>query len=49
MSPVPYRGKISHPGYIPIVAEQIAKIKGIKNVNDVLKQCRINATKVYGV
>ena len=48
MSPEPYRGKVSHPGYIPI-AEQIAKLHGINDVNKVLKQCRKNVTKVYGV
>merc|ERR1712176_2234 len=29
MSPMPYRGKVAHPGYIPLVAEVVAKMHGI--------------------
>ena len=49
MSPFPYRGKQSHPGYIPIIAQKIANIKNIDNVEMIIKQCRENAKQVYGV
>jgi len=54
MSPKPFRGKISHPGYIPIVAQTIAKIKfGREKNNDdveqVLIQCRKNVKFIYGI
>ena len=49
MAPLPYRGKVSHCGYIPIIAEKIASIHGINDVESVLEQCRKNAKKMYGV
>eukprot|EP01083_Nonionella_stella_P310562 1103953_1 len=49
MAPHPYRGQIAHPGFIPLIAEQIAKLHGVNDVNKVLRQCRLNAKKVYGV
>mmetsp|Transcript_46481 Transcript_46481/g.74499 ORF Transcript_46481/g.74499 Transcript_46481/m.74499 type:complete len:458 (+) Transcript_46481:31-1404(+) len=49
MSPTPYYKKVSHPGYIPLIAEQVASLHGIRDVNKVLKQCRLNAKSVYGV
>lgn len=32
MTPVPHRGKTNHPGFIPLIAEQIAKIKSVELV-----------------
>ena len=29
MTPVPYRGKTNYPYYIPLIAENIAKLRGI--------------------
>ncbi len=29
LAPVPYRGRINHPAYVPFVAQQIAAVKGI--------------------
>merc|ERR1712087_523392 len=49
MCPAPYRGRVAHPGYIPLVAEQVAKLHGVRDVNKVLRQCRANARRVYGV
>ncbi|ETO25229.1 hypothetical protein RFI_11906 [Reticulomyxa filosa] len=48
MAPNPFRGAISHSGYIGLVAEKIAEIKQI-DVDVVVKQCRENTKKMYGV
>ncbi|EGC32936.1 hypothetical protein DICPUDRAFT_155056 [Dictyostelium purpureum] len=48
MTPEPYRGKIAHSGHIPLVANSIAQIKNIP-LEQVLKQCRLNTNKIYGI
>ncbi|ETO25231.1 hypothetical protein RFI_11908 [Reticulomyxa filosa] len=48
MAPVPFRGNISHSGYICLIAEKIAVIKHV-DTETVLKQCRDNAKNMYGV
>ncbi|EGG20986.1 hypothetical protein DFA_00855 [Cavenderia fasciculata] len=48
MTPEPFRGQIAHSGHIPHVANLIAQIKGT-SVEAVLKQCRENTKKIYGI
>ncbi|KAF2073618.1 hypothetical protein CYY_005075 [Polysphondylium violaceum] len=48
MTPMPFRGQVAHSGHIPLVANVISQVKNIPLV-DVLKQCRINTTNVYGI
>ena len=47
MSPNGFRGYLSHPGFIPLVAKQIAEVKGIP-VEKVLQKTRLNANLMYG-
>ena len=48
LAPTPYRGKPNSPQYIPIIAEEIAKIKEI-NVNKVEKQTTNNALNIFRI
>lgn len=48
MAPVPLRGRIAHPGMIPLVAVTVAQVKGV-SVEEVLTQTRKNVTKIYGI
>ena len=48
LSPKPYRGKCSHPGYIPIIAQCIANIKNI-DIESVLKRTYNNCTYMYNI
>ncbi|EAL68497.1 hypothetical protein DDB_G0278649 [Dictyostelium discoideum AX4] len=48
MTPEPFRGQIAHSGHIPMVANAISQIKNIP-LDQVLKQCRENTTKIYGI
>jgi Tat protein secretion system quality control protein TatD with DNase activity len=48
MAPVPFRSRVAHPGYIPLVAETIAIIKSITR-QQVLEQVRLNVHRVYGI
>ena len=46
LTPIPYRGKPNEPKYIPIIAEKIAEIKGIK-IDEVGKVTTENARKIF--
>jgi TatD DNase family protein len=48
MTPVPYRGKICHPGYIPKIAEKIAELKQIP-LEIVYEVTRKNTNLMYGI
>lgn len=50
MIPDPHRdqGHICHSGYVPMVAQKIADLKGI-NVVEVYRQTRINTREAYGI
>jgi len=48
MAPVPYRGKVAHPGHIPKIAAEVAKVKDI-DYNEVLEITRQNANRMYGI
>ena len=46
MAPVPYRGKPSHSGHIPLIAEKIAALKNI-SIEEVYFQTWKNAQQMY--
>ncbi|MFR6332984.1 MAG: TatD family hydrolase [Eisenbergiella sp.] len=46
LAPVPYRGKRNCSLYLPYVAEEIAKIKGV-TAEEVVRQTEENARKLY--
>lgn len=46
LTPIPYRGKPNEPKYIPIIAEKIAEIKGIK-IDEVGKVTTENTRKFF--
>jgi hypothetical protein len=48
MAPVPYRGRVSHSGMIPLVARQIAQIKQV-DVKTVIECTTNNACRMYGI
>lgn len=48
MAPVPFRGAVAHPGHIPNIADQIAKLKGV-SVDDVLSTTRKNSRSCYNI
>lgn len=48
LTPAPHRGKRNEPAYVALVAEKIAKIKGL-TVEDVGRVTTMNARMVYGL
>jgi TatD DNase family protein len=48
LAPVPFRGKTCTPAMIPNIAQVLAKIKEI-SLDDLLKICRENTNKMYGI
>ncbi|MBR1743462.1 MAG: TatD family hydrolase [Lachnospiraceae bacterium] len=46
LAPTPYRGKRNHSGYLPLVAEAIAEIKGISK-EEVIRMTEENAGRLY--
>lgn len=48
LTPHPYRGKENGPKYIPIIVEEISKIKNI-NIEEVKRQIEINVKDLFGV
>jgi TatD DNase family protein len=48
MAPVPHRGKPAHPGYIPLIAQQIAQLKQI-SVQQVYSATLRNTKLMYGI
>ncbi len=47
LSPVPHRGKRNESSYIPIIAKQIADIKGVK-IKEVAEKTTQNAKMLFG-
>eukprot|EP00929_Paragymnodinium_shiwhaense_P092032 TRINITY_DN51910_c0_g1_i2.p1 TRINITY_DN51910_c0_g1~~TRINITY_DN51910_c0_g1_i2.p1 ORF type:complete len:244 (+),score=23.91 TRINITY_DN51910_c0_g1_i2:37-768(+) len=47
MAPVPYRGRIAHPGHVVEVARRVASLKNVA-FEEVLQQCRDNTRTMYG-
>ncbi|MBR2525025.1 TatD family hydrolase [bacterium] len=48
LTPVPHRGKTNEPKYIPLIAQEIANLRGIE-VEEVAKQTTLNAEKVFKI
>ena len=48
LTPHPYRGTENSPKYIPLIVEEIAKIKNV-STNDVETQIEKNVNKLFGV
>ena len=48
LTPVPYRGKTNEPKYIPLIAQEIANLRGI-SVEEVANQTTKNAEKVFKI
>ena len=48
LAPVPYRGKVNAPYYIPLIAENIAQIKGI-SVEEVAEITTNNAKEFFNL
>jgi len=48
LAPVPFRGKTCTPSMIPNIAQVLANIKEMP-LNDLLKTCRENTNKMYGI
>jgi TatD DNase family protein len=48
LTPVPYRGKRNYPGYVRLVAEKIAEIKGI-SFEEVAQKTMENGKRLFGI
>mgnify|MGYP003291734937 CR=1 FL=1 len=48
LAPVPFRGKENQPAYTLLIAEEIAKLRGI-SIEEVCKQTTINAHEIYNL
>ncbi len=48
LAPVPYRGKPCHSGYIPFIAEELAKIKAT-SLDEIYALARENTRQMYGI
>lgn len=48
LTPVPYRGKRNYPGYVRLVAEKIAEIKGI-TFEEVAQKTMKNGKRLFGI
>jgi TatD DNase family protein len=48
LAPIPYRGKINRPAYLPVIATRIAELKGIE-VDELIAIASENADKLFGL
>ena len=48
LSPAPYRGKRNQPGYIPLIAERVATLKGI-TLEEVAQKTTLNAENLFNL
>lgn len=48
LAPVPHRGKIAHPGHIPLIAQKLAEWKGLP-AGDLFAAARQNTRAIYGI
>ena len=48
MAPIPYRGKPCHSGYIPYIADALARVKQVP-AEELYRNCRENTRRCYGL
>jgi TatD DNase family protein len=48
LAPVPYRGKVNNPSYVPHVAEMVARVKGLP-VEQVAQATSANFERLFGI
>jgi TatD DNase family protein len=48
LAPVPYRGKLNQPAYVPFVAAQIAQLRGIEPT-EVARLTSLNFERLFGL
>ncbi|WP_416148107.1 TatD family hydrolase [Salipaludibacillus sp. HK11] len=48
LAPHPFRGKRNEPGYVKLIAEQIAELREV-SYEDIAKQTSLNAKKLFGI
>jgi TatD DNase family protein len=48
LAPVPYRGKINNPSYVPYVADQLAVVRGVP-VQEIGRITSTNFERLFGV
>ena len=48
LAPHPHRGKTNQPGYLPIIAQEIADLKGI-SIEMLIQACSTNANSLFGL
>ena len=48
LTPTPYRGKTNYPKYIPLIAQEIAKLKNI-DFDTIMNVSTENAEKVFKI
>ncbi len=48
LAPIPYRGKVCHPGMLHAVAERLATVKGVA-LSELLPVVRANTRRIYGI
>src|SRR5574344_682950 len=48
LAPVPFRGKPAHSGYIPLIAQKLAEIRG-ESLDALYEKCRENTRHCYGI
>lgn len=48
LAPVPYRGKLNQPAYVPHVAAQLAELRGV-TLETIARQCSDNTRRLFGL
>lgn len=48
LSPIPHRGKRNEPAYVRLVAEEVARVKGV-SLETIARQTTINAQELFGL
>lgn len=48
LPPVPHRGKVNHPGYLPIIAHVLANAKGL-SINQIAEITSVNAQRLFNL
>ncbi len=48
LAPFPYRGKRNQPAYIPLIAQKLAKVKGI-SIDEIAKITSQNAKELFNL